>query len=167
MLILAAALKAMLSAAGASLVVWLSVIVVRKNRKFVFPVFAAYIIAVLYVTLFSRVVADEGQGINLIPFHFAYWIIRYATGPAYLGVFNPILGVYLNILLFVPFGYLIKVIKPATKTWKIVLAGFGFSIGIECIQLIAKLGMFETDDLMTNTVGTYIGSRIARRYSFE
>lgn len=157
MLILTAAVKAFLSATIVTLLVWLTVTVVWKKKGLLIPLAVVYILAILYITLFSRVVADEGQGVNFLPFRFIYWIRKYAEGPTYHGIFRPMLGVYLNILMFVPLGFLVKTWKPTIPNWKIILAGFIFSLFIELAQMIFHLGMFETDDLMTNTLGTWLG----------
>ena len=62
----------------------------------------------------------------------------------------------LNILLFVPFGYLLPQVK--TLRWFQVV-GFGFllSLMIEGSQLVFCFGVFELDDLAKNTMGAGIG----------
>lgn len=41
--------------------------------------------------------------------------------------------------------------------WKVSLLGFMFSLCVETIQLITKVGCFDVDDLMLNTLGAMIG----------
>ena len=62
----------------------------------------------------------------------------------------------LNILLFVPFGYLLPQIKPFR--W-IQIVGFGFllSLLIESSQFVFRFGVFELDDLVKNTMGAGLG----------
>ena len=38
-----------------------------------------------------------------------------------------------------------------------LLAGAGFSLFIETVQLIGRVGIFETDDLLFNTLGAILG----------
>lgn len=57
----------------------------------------------------------------------------------------------LNILLFIPLGFLIG-------GWKGVLFGFLFSSGIEIIQYTGRLGYCEVDDILNNTIGAGIGA---------
>ena len=58
----------------------------------------------------------------------------------------------LNILLFIPLGFLL-----GDKGWKAVLFGFLLSASIEFIQYIAVLGYCEADDVLNNTIGCGLG----------
>ena len=67
-------------------------------------------------------------------------------------------GIILNILLFVPFGYLTPMfLRKIDRWWKIALIGVLVSVGIEIIQLITRLGYADVDDLINNTLGALIG----------
>ena len=60
--------------------------------------------------------------------------------------------------LFVPFGYLLPLLwRRADRWWKVVLCGFVLSLGIELIQLVTHLGMFDLDDLMNNSLELILG----------
>lgn len=64
----------------------------------------------------------------------------------------------LNILMFVPFGFLLPVgIRKMRVFWRTYLCGFIVTLGIEVIQLVSGKGIFEWDDILNNTVGTMIG----------
>lgn len=64
----------------------------------------------------------------------------------------------LNICMFVPFGFLLPICFGKIKrAWKIYLCGFGFALFIEVVQLITGRGVFETDDIINNTIGAMIG----------
>ena len=63
------------------------------------------------------------------------------------GYWNNIL---MNILLFVPLGFLIG-------GWKGLATGILFSCTIESIQYFGRLGFCELDDLMNNTIGSGFG----------
>lgn len=63
----------------------------------------------------------------------------------------------LNILMFMPLGFLLPLIwKEYRKMWKVALTGLGFSLAIGFLQLFCKRAT-DIDDLITNTVGTLIG----------
>lgn len=63
-----------------------------------------------------------------------------------------------NIILFIPIGILTPyLIKRKNKYKLTVLIGFCASLIIESVQLITRLGEFETDDIITNTFGTFVG----------
>ena len=64
----------------------------------------------------------------------------------------------LNVLLFVPLGYLVpSITAQIDRWWKVLLLGFLFSLLIETMQLITKLGWFDASDLLHNTLGALIG----------
>ena len=68
------------------------------------------------------------------------------------------LNVLLNIALFVPLGILLPLLARVFRKWyAVLLAGFGFSLAIELVQLATARGMFDVDDLFTNTLGTMVG----------
>lgn len=60
--------------------------------------------------------------------------------------------IVLNILLFIPLGFLL-----GDKGWKAVFLGFLLSASIELIQYIAVLGYCEADDVLNNTIGCGFG----------
>ncbi|MCM1048296.1 MAG: VanZ family protein [Clostridiales bacterium] len=68
-----------------------------------------------------------------------------------------------NILLMIPLGILLYILwRPFRKIGWSLLAGFLFSLSIECIQLYTLRGKFETDDIMNNVFGTLIGFMICK-----
>ena len=62
----------------------------------------------------------------------------------------------LNMLLFVPFGYLLPQRKPL-KWYQVVGVGLLTSLLIETCQLVFRFGVFELDDLVKNTMGAALG----------
>ena len=67
-------------------------------------------------------------------------------------------GAVLNLLMFIPVGYLVPVLWNRMNTlWKVLLFGFGLSLGVELLQLATLRGMFDLDDLMNNTIGALLG----------
>lgn len=63
----------------------------------------------------------------------------------------------MNIVLFVPFGFFLSGLLPEKKTF-IVLLGLLFSLLIETLQYTQMRGSFEIDDLINNTLGSYVGA---------
>ena len=73
----------------------------------------------------------------------------------------------LNIVLFMPLGFLVPVIWKNYRSVKImVLMGFVVSVTIEILQIFA-FRLTDIDDLITNTTGTVIGYYISKRFSFK
>ena len=71
------------------------------------------------------------------------------------------LQVVLNAVLFLPFGFLLPVLWRKCRSWKsTVAAGFLTSLGIEILQLFCYRAT-DVDDLIMNTLGTFLGYIIA------
>ncbi len=109
--------------------------------------FSVYALAVLSITGMLGLSLPEGSlldnmgQIYLVPF---------------LGASLKMLG--LNLLLFVPYGFLLPlVLSGIAWTWKrALLTGFLTTLTIETLQLFTGR-MFEVDDLLMNTAGTLAG----------
>lgn len=66
--------------------------------------------------------------------------------------------IFLNILLFVPFGILLPVIYKRFERFQwLLLTSLCVSVGIEVVQGIFALGLCEFDDMFDNTLGAVIG----------
>ncbi len=65
--------------------------------------------------------------------------------------------ILLNIILFIPFGFLILFLKEDLKIYHILLIGFEASFCFEVIQLLTLLGGFSTSDIISNILGTVFG----------
>lgn len=63
--------------------------------------------------------------------------------------------IILNILLLAPIGFSLSFVWR--KGWRILCLGFAFSCLIEVSQLVTGRGLFETDDIIHNTVGVLLG----------
>ena len=73
-----------------------------------------------------------------------------------------------NITVFIPFGFFLSEFLASTKQFRFwhrigfaILATFGLSLCIECLQLILHVGYFELTDLVLNTVGGGIGAGVS------
>ncbi|MDO5348388.1 MAG: VanZ family protein [Lachnospiraceae bacterium] len=63
-----------------------------------------------------------------------------------------------NIAMFIPFGILFPMgFRILRKGTYCVAAGFAFSTCLELAQLITSRGYCQLDDVLTNTVGAWIG----------
>ena len=59
---------------------------------------------------------------------------------------------------FIPFGILLPiVISGYKKSAIIIFDGLVVSLIIETIQLLTKVGSFDVDDIILNTIGVAIG----------
>ena len=75
-------------------------------------------------------------------------------------------NIVLNILLFVPFGVLLPLWgKKTDKPYFVIPIGAASSLIIEAVQYIFKIGVFEFDDVLNNTVGVLLGYCVYRLFS--
>lgn len=68
------------------------------------------------------------------------------------------LGFILNIILFIPLGFLCPIISKSYQCIKnTFLIGSGLSLSIEIVQLFTLYRATDIDDLITNVAGTLVG----------
>lgn len=128
-------------------------------RKTLAVVFCIYIFVVLRLTVL-RDTALSDYSYNLSLFSDLISVYKNGTTWQFLRLF---LG---NILWFVPFGFLLPCIFKKSTFLKTVFYGFAFSLAIESMQLVFKMGVFEIDDLLLNTFGTALGYFVFSAASF-
>jgi len=68
-----------------------------------------------------------------------------------------IINIFGNILMFVPFGFLGIVFPKLNQFWILILDFLFAIILIESLQYFTRLGVFDIDDVILNTVGVAIG----------
>ena len=125
-----------------------------KKKDYIFCIlFGAYIAAVLWITLCSRI--GEGHRGFLLPFH-SYKLIL-------AGEWRSLLENIGNVILFIPLGVALKCggMKDVKK------AGLLASLLIEVLQFTFAVGTFECDDLIHNTLGAVIGAWCVGRIGGE
>ena len=125
-----------------------------KKKDYIFcSLFRAYIAAVLWITLFSRI--GDGYRRFLLPLHSYVEIWK--------GNRQFLLENIGNVVLFIPLGVALKCggMKDVKKT------GFFASLLIEILQFTFALGTFECDDLIHNTLGAVIGAWCAGKIGGE
>ena len=118
----------------------------RKKVNIAFFFISAVIIILL--TLINRVTKNRSN--YLIPFQNVIPLTIYR-----------IQQITLNTLLFVPIGTSLPFCLNAKTTKPIrsaIILGFVLTISIEFLQLVLKRGTFETEDIITNTLGTAVGT---------
>lgn len=115
-----------------------------KERKITLRwIFSIFLI--LYVTVLRR--EQQESSVRLLPFQFITLRTLYTD--------------FLNVVLFLPFGY---------ETWRLcgkqdnlqkikrnLAYGFILSCFVELMQLVFKRGIFDTEDLIFNTIGALLG----------
>lgn len=63
-----------------------------------------------------------------------------------------------NVAAFLPFGFFLPALNEKNRSFfHVTLMSFEFSLLIECIQLFSKVGSFDVDDMILNTLGGSLG----------
>lgn len=151
-------MKEVIFAIAVIILLCVAVEVLKKNKK-VYMICVLFI-SVLYLCGLVYFTQIRGNRVNIsgisvkFPLPFARAIINRRFG---LVAKRSLL----NLLLFVPFGYLLpNVVVSFGKRvtwWQIMVFGFVTSLIIEISQLLFHRGVYELDDLVKNTLGAVIG----------
>ncbi|MNP72422.1 VanZ like family protein [compost metagenome] len=57
-----------------------------------------------------------------------------------------------------PFGGFLLILKGQKISYiGVLIRSFGFSLCLECMQLVLSMGTFDVDDLILNTTGGLLG----------
>ena len=91
------------------------------------------------------------RGYNLMPF-WSYW--DYGEHSYFMEMFGENI---LNVLLFMPVGFLASSGLRSMTFKKVLILGGGLSVFIELLQFVFKKGFCETDDVIHNVLGCLVG----------
>ncbi len=132
-----------------------------KKQKNIFSIMYIHLCGVAYVTILpidftldpkwlyhESISVDYG---NIIPFED---LIKNRRGAKK--------GIILNIIMTIPFGFILSMMVGNIKFIKVMFSTFILSLSIELIQLIMTIFLlnhrsFDVTDLITNTLGGIIG----------
>lgn len=125
------------------------------NRNYVI-FFLLYILVILLVTLFSR---SPRSGTVLQTELFSAVKTALATGSV-----EELNHMILNVVLFLPLGYLFVQMAPQQLDHFYHVFGVGalLSTLIESCQLVFRLGNCDVDDILANTIGALLGLVVFR-----
>lgn len=133
----------------------------RKKRLRFFGkiLFVLYIGFVIYFLLFSDFYGRSLEGMEEYHYNLEllkeikrFWYYKEQLG--WYAVFTNLLG---NVLIFVPFGFFMPMASKYRSFLATVFYSFVLSFCVETFQLITKIGSFDVDDLVLNTVGGAVG----------
>jgi glycopeptide antibiotics resistance protein len=118
------------------------------------------IIIILYLALLIKLIVFKYPpgmtfsitNANLMPFR---TILDYLSGePTWRVAMRNLLG---NIILFIPFGFLLAFGHQIIKWKKVLLIGLFVGVSLELLQVICKSGIFDIDDIILNFLGVVLG----------
>lgn len=81
-----------------------------------------------------------------------FWEYRHQVGM--FAMFTNLFG---NVIIFVPFGFFLPMASRYRSFFSTVFYSFGLSLCVETFQLVTKVGSFDVDDLLLNTIGGLVG----------
>lgn len=125
-----------------------------KNRKLTTILLVVYLIVLTWIILFKMQFSieklDHLQSINLIPFYGSVIVnnrIRFSE-------------IYDNVLVFIPFGLYISMLKGSWPFLKKIVPIAAVSLCYEVLQFIFAIGASDITDIIDNTLGGIIGIAI-------
>lgn len=120
--------------------------------------FICYIVFILYFLLISDWYGRSGElpeyTYNLVLFK---EINRFWTYREILGTFVVFANLVGNVLIFIPFGFTMPMASKYRSFMITTVYSFLLSLLVEVFQLVTKVGSFDVDDLLLNTIGGAIG----------
>ena len=144
-----------------------------RNQKLGWVLFIVYLAMLVYFMFFAesfgRDPAQREYAYNLELFK---EIRRFIVHRHTLGMKAVMLNLVGNIAAFLPFGFFLPILYPRCRSFfRTVFFSFECSLIVETIQLVSKVGSFDVDDMLLNTIGGALGclifhwmNRIRRAY---
>lgn len=128
----------------------------RSTNYRMLATFGIYFLMVAYGTIFMRI-GSVDTSIVTVPFDDLReaFVSRDAEMARHF---------FLNVAMFIPFGYLIPATNPKyLRKWSFaMMGGLIASTVIESCQMVFSLGQADVDDIIANTLGAIIGYLLVR-----
>ena len=127
----------------------------RAVGKVLFLLYVVFLIYFLFLAeWYGRTGISEEYRYNLELFREIKRFIIYREQLGAFAVFANLAG---NILIFVPYGFFISVASRERGFFKTLFFSMGLSLCVEIIQLFTRVGSFDVDDILLNTIGGVLG----------
>lgn len=110
-----------------------------------------YLISIIYIMCLFYVVTFQDVSRSTSNFTLFKEMFRYEFGTKLF--FHNVIG---NMLMFIPFGFLISYFLKLEKPYSIIILSFITSVTIEVTQLLIGR-VFDIDDIILNVIGGFIG----------
>ena len=132
---------------------------ISRKRICAILLFLLYFGILFYFLFFSekmgRTFVEREYHYNLIPF---YEIKRFIKYYEVIGIEGVVLNIAGNVAAFMPFGFFLPIFSVRCKQFlNTVFYSCELSLLVELIQLITKVGSFDVDDIILNTIGGAAG----------
>lgn len=121
--------------------------------------FTAYMCVLIYFLFFAE---SMGRSYTLSTYHYNLMpfreIKRYIVYADVLGTRAVWLNIAGNVVAFIPFGlFIIPVTGRRIGIPEAIVLAADLSIAVEIVQLIVRVGSFDVDDIILNTLGGAAG----------
>ena len=136
--------------------------VIRLKRSIVVVLLVVYILVVLYVVFLdpTRVAGERYAEPRWMPLKSTYdFIIEAGQSLRYIRYWAFfLLNLIGNIIMFMPLGFLLDALSTgAANKIRVIAIAFFFSLGIELLQMVLMIGVYDADDIVLNTLGAWLG----------
>ena len=133
----------------------------RVLEILLFVVYLAVLCYFLFIAdRMGRTFSERVYHYNLMPLK---EIGRFWTYRQTLGVWSVLMNLIGNVVAFIPIGLFRPRLFPACRRFILtVVLAFEFSLCVEILQLVWKVGSFDVDDLLLNTLGGILGFLVYR-----
>ena len=137
---------------------------IRKLRLGGRILLGIYLACLIYFMFFSesygRTAVNRDYHYNLVLFQEIRRFIQYRH---IVGTTAVLINVVGNVAVFIPLGFALPVLFEHIHGFgQVLILSFVISLLAETLQLVLKVGCFDVDDLLLNTVGGCIGYVIYR-----
>ena len=131
----------------------------RRIRIFGKICFILYIGFIIYFLIFSDWYGRTITGMEDYHYNFVLFkeIKRFWEYRNQVGLFAMFTNLFGNVLIFMPFGFFLPMASRYRSFFATLLWSFLLSLGVESFQLVSKVGCFDVDDLLLNTIGGIAG----------
>ena len=131
----------------------------KKRNVKMWVCFLAYLLLLGYVLFYGSWFGREDHAEYRYNLTLFQEIGRYYGVGVRFGSWNLFLwNVVGNVCVFIPFGiFLPKLFKRCRNMLLVTLLSLELSLVVEVIQLMTRVGSFDVDDLLLNTIGGMLG----------
>lgn len=129
---------------------------ISRLREFILFCFISYLSFLFYLLFFSyyRSTVHGVIDYNVIPFKSIFAYIQHFSGFSLSNITDNFFG---NIFAFLPFGFLLPLLRENLSFYKILIYSCSFSLLIEITQILFRVGAFDVDDIILNSLGGGLG----------
>lgn len=123
-----------------------------------------YLACLIYFMFFSesygRTAVHRDYHYNLVLFREIRRFIRYRHVVGTMAVLINVAG---NVAVFIPLGFALPILFERIHSFvQVLILSFSISLLAETMQLVLRVGCFDVDDLLLNTIGGCIGYAVYR-----